>query len=570
MNGTLVRFRSIRQRLYTGFWLLLGLFAVAGMGARASLLTMSSLIDDTLAEVQEDAQLAARFSASVSVETAAAERYLQQRDSISEVEFRTSAAQSHAIQRQMNRNPGLARNEVSLISSLDEALSAIETRYATAHRLSDLGRPDEARRSAASARALLDALKNDIDALGSLKARRVTDASRALRVDIERHAMWMLVAIGVAVVLGLAVVYSTVNGISQPLRRLVAHARALSSGNFATRTDGDLPGEFRELAEAMNGTADSLARVVAVANTTADDVAGSARDLASVTGQISASAAQMASSMTEVSGGADSQVRQLKAVDEALRSIRDNADEILAGSGEVTSLAGSIGDSARLRRAEIERALGILGTIRITVQDAAREVDALTHTAEDINRFVSIVGRIAEQTDLLALNAAIEAARAGNAGRGFAVVADEVRKLAEQAQAAAEDVVQLTRVVTARVASTTLAMETGVSNVGEIESVSRNIDAALDAITTAADQTRVAAGYVAQRAERNATIVASAAEGVQSIARTAEGHAAAAQQVSAATQEQSAACEQMSSASTQLMQGSEQLRELVGALKAVA
>ena len=62
-------------------------------------------------------------------------------------------------------------------------------------------------------------------------------------------------------------------------------------------------------------------------------------------------------------------------------------------------------------------------------------------------------------------------------------------------------------------------------------------------------------------------IVATAAEGVQSIARTAEGHAAAAQQVSAATQEQSAACEQMSSASTQLMHGSEQLRELVGALK---
>jgi methyl-accepting chemotaxis protein len=180
------------------------------------------------------------------------------------------------------------------------------------------------------------------------------------------------------------------------------------------------------------------------------------------------------------------------------------------------------------------------------------------------------VSRIAEQTDLLALNAAIEAARAGNAGRGFAVVADEVRKLAEQAQTAAEDVVRLTQQVTARVASTSLAMEAGVANVGEIENVSRNIDAALDAITTAAEQTRVAAGSVAVRAERNAAIVASAAQGVQSIARTAEGHAAAAQQVSAATQEQSAACEQMSSASTQLLQGSEQLRELVGALKAVA
>ena len=110
-------------------------------------------------------------------------------------------------------------------------------------------------------------------------------------------------------------------------------------------------------------------------------------------------------------------------------------------------------------------------------------------------------------------------------------------------------------------------MEAGVANVGEIETVSRNIDAALDAITSAAERTRASAGDVAMRAERNAAIVATAAEGVQSIARTAEGHAAAAQQVSAATQEQSAACEQMSSASTQLMHGSEQLRELVGTLK---
>jgi len=180
------------------------------------------------------------------------------------------------------------------------------------------------------------------------------------------------------------------------------------------------------------------------------------------------------------------------------------------------------------------------------------------------------VSRIAEQTDLLALNAAIEAARAGNAGRGFAVVADEVRKLAEQAQAAADDVVRLTGVVTARVATTTRAMEAGVLRVGEIERVSRDIDSALRTITAAAERTRDAATSVTQAAERNVDVVSTAARGVESIARTAEGHAAAAQEVSASTQEQSAACEQMSSASAQLLAGSTQLRQLVGGLKTQA
>ncbi len=380
----------------------------------------------------------------------------------------------------------------------------------------------------------------------------------------------MLVAILGSVLLGLSVVYGTVNWITRPLRELVAQARALSDGKFGSRTAGDLPGEFQELADAMNSAGESLARVVSVTTTTADDVANSARELANVSEQISASASQMAASMTEISSGAESQVRQLRSVDDGLRAIRASAEDVLTGASEVTSLAAGIEQTAQAKRGEIERALDILTRVRRTVQDAAAEVVALDGTVADIDRFVATVGRIAEQTDLLALNAAIEAARAGAAGRGFAVVADEVRKLAEQAQKAAEDVVQLTKVVTGRVASTTRAMESGVTHVSEIEQVSHGLDGALTEITSAARRTREAAGTVSAQADRNVQIVGSAATGVQSIARTAEGHAAAAQQVSASTQEQSAACEQMSSASTQLLHGSEQLRELVGGLQSAA
>ena len=565
-----LRLDSIRQRLRVGFGILIALLLTGGMFGHSALSNMSSVIRGTLAEVQEEALLSARLSAAVMRELSAATAYLESRNPSARAEFQRLSWETHRVQREMNKRPGQIAQEVTLIASVDARLSSIEIKYATAHRLTDLGREDASRAVVERARAEVTALLSDLENLSTLEAAKVAAASEQLREENDKRARFLIIAIALAVVLALVIVINTVRAISGPLAHLVAHARELSNGNLAVRTTDKFPGEFRDLAAAMNSTAESLSRVVSIASMTAEDVALSAHDLSEVSQQISNSSSQMATSMADITSGAEGQVQQLRSIDDALRTIRDSAEGVLSGAEAVNTLAGSIEESARAKRTEIERAMDILGDVRASVQEAATEVVVLNRTAEDINKFVASVSRIAEQTDLLALNAAIEAARAGHAGRGFAVVADEVRKLAEQAQAAADDVVRLTSVVTSRVGTTTKAMEAGASRVGEIERVSRDIDGALRTITAAAERTRDAAATVTKAAERNVDVVATAAHGVESIARTAEGHAAAAQQVSASTQEQSAACEQMSSASAQLLAGSTQLRELVGGLKTQA
>ena len=563
--------QTIRRMLGLGFTVMILLLVQAGFVGWASIANLSDEVGATFRHANELTQQSARFSHVITQEVQAATAYLSDRDASAEAEFRKLGLEAHGLHRTFTSRRSDLAGEVANTVRVDDRLAEVENAFAVAHRLADLGRDQEAKAQAQKARGLVGQLLVELQRVDRANNLAFIRASDAMNEHAMKRTVLLISVIGFALLLAVIIVIRTSREIGRPLRSLVRHAVQLSRGNLQNRTPTPgMPGEFRTLAEAMNHASESLSRVVSGAANTADDVARSAGDLASASKQIADSAGQVAEAVGEVSLGAETQVQQLKKINDALEGIRTRADNMVAGAGEVHALAGAIESEAEAKKSDIDRALAILLDVRTIVQNAAAEVSGLTATAAEINNFVVSVSRIAEQTNLLALNASIEAARAGPAGRGFAVVASEVAKLAEQTQTAADDVVRLTEAVTARVTTTSRAMEGSATHVEEIERVGRELNGALGTIVAAAERTRQSAASVAASAQENVKAVEVAAQNIGLVAKTAEGHAAAAMQVSASTEEQSAACEQMTSASTQLLTGSRQLKLLVGGLKTAA
>lgn len=156
---------------------------------------------------------------------------------------------------------------------------------------------------------------------------------------------------------------------------------------------------------------------------------------------VSASTEELSANMQEISVSLDEIATESRDILEKVQNISNTADDGVDMVNDIKHRATSVYDKTVKSR---EATVGVINNIRTTLQAAVEE----SKSVEQINSLTSDILSITSQTNLLALNASIEAARAGEAGKGFAVVADEIRVLADSSRDTANNIQNISNLVT--------------------------------------------------------------------------------------------------------------------------
>lgn len=377
-----------------------------------------------------------------------------------------------------------------------------------------------------------------------------------------------LVVIGVAIIIGIFVIWQYASSMAKPINRVVQAMERFAEGDLTQESMSiRSKDEIGKLANAMNQMQAKLKDMIHNIAQASDLINTSSKELSQSANEVNMGAEQVAITMNELASGAEGQAHhsnELTSLMERftadLRETNQHGEHIHQSSVEVLGLTNEGSQLMTSSNSQMSKIDGI-------VQNAVEKVKNLDAQAQEISKLVVVIKDIADQTNLLALNAAIEAARAGEHGKGFAVVADEVRKLAEQVAFSVNDITSIVTNIQQDFDVVTSSLEDGYQEVKEgtnqIKATSETFTTISNSINDVVESVQLISSNLSKVTEDGQKMNSA----IQEIAAVAEESAAGVEQTTATTEQTSSSMEVMAGKSAQLSTLALELKTLIAQFK---
>lgn len=278
----------------------------------------------------------------------------------------------------------------------------------------------------------------------------ISDATAFVQAEQKRWMYGATLSL-IIIILSQAIVFLTVNkSIINHIRKIINFASKIASGDSSSSLQIQACREINEMSQALNTMVVHIrertkqAQAIAEGNlaveidvfsdqdTLGESLVAITKNLGTIIEGIRDNAENLLQTSEQISKfsdnlGASSTIIESRALDmeTSFALVTDNLQVVASATEEMSVSIKEISENTETSSLTTQKAKGIS-------QESSSVIQKLNKVAISIGKANQTITEFADQTNLLALNATIEAARAGEAGKGFAVVASEVKDLASQ------------------------------------------------------------------------------------------------------------------------------------------